>query len=106
VRGANGLDQTTILQQAAPGVSPDVFIDVLAGQLGLDGDLEEAGEVEVNGRSWSLFEGILQGLPVDIGLAAEDGNTFVVLLISNADERDGLYEAVFLPAMDALDIAE
>ncbi|MCP5099558.1 MAG: alpha/beta hydrolase, partial [Chloroflexi bacterium] len=107
LRGANGLDQTTLLQQAAPGVPPDLFVGVLADQLGLDGELEETGTVvDVNGRSWTSHAGVLQGLPVDIALTETDGITFVVLLITNPEDRDGLFETVFLPALDAITLAE
>ncbi len=105
-RGANGLDQTIILQQAAPGVTPELFIDALAGQLGLDSALEEVEDLEVNGRSWSLYAGLLQGLPVDIALAEDGGTTIVVLMITNPDERDGLFDTVLLPALEAVEVVE
>lgn len=108
VRGDNGLDQTAVLQQGAPGIPADTFLEVFTAQLELDADVENVGRYEdENGRSWELYESTLQGLPVNISLTSTDEVTFVVLLIANnKDEQDVLYKGVFLPAMDAISVGE
>lgn len=100
------LDQTALLQQAAPGVSAEQFLDVLAEQLGLEERPElatthQAGERD---RMWDLYEAEAQGALVDIGLAQVTGVTYVVVLFSHADERETLYETVFLPALAAIEV--
>ncbi|MCA9925860.1 MAG: alpha/beta hydrolase, partial [Anaerolineales bacterium] len=94
VRGENGLDQTAVLQQGAPGVPADSFLELFTAQLGLDSDVENVGSYEdVNGRSWDLYASTLQGLPVNISLTESDEATFVILLIANnEDEQAALYE--------------
>jgi hypothetical protein len=71
-------------------------------QLGLDEAPSSTGEREANGLTWTLYELHVQTVSVDIALAESDGLVLIVLLQSAQDERDGLYEAVYLPAIDAL----
>ena len=104
LRGENGLDQTAVLQQGAPGIPADSFLELFTSQLGLDSDAEAVGEyVDGNGRNWTLYKSTLQGLPIDLGLVSTDEATFVVLLIANNEnEQPALYDGVFLPALDAI----
>ena len=108
LRGENGLDQTAVLQQGAPGIPADTFLELFTSQLGLDSDAEEVGAYgDENGRSWTLYESTLQSLPINFGVTSNDGTTFVVLLIANNEnEQPALYEGVFLPAMDAISVSE
>jgi hypothetical protein len=100
-RGSSGLDVATLIEQAAPGSTGD-WLGVLTAQLGLDEQPESTGEREANDRTWTLYAVEVQGLSVDIALAESDGLVFIILLQSAQDERDGLYEAVYLPVIDAL----
>ena len=100
-RGSSGLDVATLIEQAAPGSTQD-WLEVLAAQLGLDDLPESTGEREANGLTWTLYTVEVQGLSVDIALAESDGLVLIILLQSSMDERDALYEAAFLPAIDAL----
>ncbi len=52
--------------------------------------------------TWSLYTFEAQGLPRDLALAESEGLTLIVILRSPTDERDALYETVFLPIVDAL----
>lgn len=106
-RGQDGLDQTTLLQQAAPGISADLFLSLFTEQLGLTETpaLLETIEDE-QGRSWSVYRSDLQGLPVDLVLTEAEGVTFVVMLVSDSLERDFLFENVVVPALSALTISE
>ena len=100
-RMATGLDQTTIVQQAAPGLnSPELVIGLFASQLGFDGEPESNGTVDRGGRTWSLYRGTIDGFAADVALGPGD-LMGIVVLVSNADERDALFEEVMLPALDA-----
>ncbi len=100
-RMATGLDQTAIVQQAAPGLgNPDIVINLFASQLGFDDTAEPNGTVEAGGRTWSLYRGTIDGFAADVALGPGD-LTGIVVLVANPDERDGLYEDVLLPALEA-----
>jgi hypothetical protein len=100
-RGSSGLDVTTLIMQAAPGRAEDLLV-TLTGQLGLDETPASAGEREANSLTWTLYDTIVQGISVDFALTESEGSALIVLLQSALDERDALYETVFLPAVDAL----
>ncbi len=108
MRGANGLDQTAVLQQGASGIPADSFLEAFTSQMGLDSEVENSGTYEdENGRSWDLYKSTLQGLPVNIGLSGTNEATFIILLITNnEDEQAILHEGIFLPAMDAISIGK
>ncbi len=103
-RGATALDQTVIIQQAAPpGLGIEGLLSVLTQQLGLDETPGQSGEYEdVNGRTWSLFSSEVQGFPLNLGFYEDDDGLFLVIMISEGNETDALYDAVFVPAMDAI----
>jgi pimeloyl-ACP methyl ester carboxylesterase len=103
-RGSSALDQTVIIQQATPpGVGADVFLNLLGGQLGLEETPVQSGEfVDVNGRTWALYDADFQGFPLNIGFLEDDAGLLIVILISESNETEMLYDAVFTPAMDAL----
>jgi hypothetical protein len=96
------LDQTFILQQAVPGMRGEQFLALLASQLGLDESPTSTGVYEAENHTWTLYETALQGLPADIALAEDGDYTYVVLLVTPAEERNALYTAVFLPVLEAL----
>ena len=104
-RGSSGLDVATLIEQSAHG-SADNLLATLSSQLGLDELPASIGEREANGVTWTLYTAEVQGISVDIALAESDGLVFIVLLQSSMDERDALYEAVYLPAIDALVLIE
>jgi hypothetical protein len=100
-RMATGLDQTTIVQQAAPGLNnPELVIGLFAAQLGFDGDPEPNGTVDSGGRTWTLYRGTIDGFAADVALGPGD-LTGIVVLVSNIDERDALFADVMLPALEA-----
>ena len=106
-RGNSGLDQTVIVQQAAPGIDPEQLLGVLASQLGWASTPESSDSYEDgNGRSWTLYAADVQGFPVNVAFAEEDGVTLLVLLITAADEEAALFDAVFMPALEALTVQE
>jgi pimeloyl-ACP methyl ester carboxylesterase len=103
-RGATALDQTVLIQQAAPpGLGVEGLLGVLTQQLGLDETPGQSGEYEdANGRTWSLYSSEFQGFPINLGFYEDDNGLFIIIMISEGDETDALYDAVFVPAMDAI----
>ncbi len=103
-RGATALDQTVLIQQAAPpGLGVEGLLGVLTSQLGLDEAPGQSGEyVDGNGRTWALYSSEFQGFPINMGFFEDDNGLFIVILISQGDETETLYDAVFVPAMDAI----
>ena len=71
-------------------------------QLGLDETRESLGECKAIGLTWSFDSAEVQGMSVDFAMAQSGDTAFVVLLQSTVNGRDTLYEAVFLPAIEAL----
>jgi pimeloyl-ACP methyl ester carboxylesterase len=106
-RGNSGLDQTVIVQQAAPGMSAVVLLGVLGSQLGWESAPESADSYEDgNGRSWALYAVDVQGFPANIAFAEEEGVTLLVLFITSSEEEEMLFNEVFLPVLDALTVTE
>lgn len=103
-RQRTALDQTALLQQAAPGIDPEQFLTLLGDQLGLEGELVVDSTREAGGKTWTLYATEAQGALVDIAIAEEEGVTYVVLLFSHRAERMTLYESVFLPALAAIEV--
>jgi pimeloyl-ACP methyl ester carboxylesterase len=100
-RASSGLDVATVIQQSGDGSAANLLA-TLSAQLGLDELPESVGEREANGLTWTLYAVEVQTLSVDFALTEGGGMVFIVLLQSAMDERDALYEAVYLPAIDAL----
>jgi len=103
-RQETGLDQTVILQQVAPGAVAEQLLELLSEQLGLEETPESAQDVDAGGHAWTLYEAESQGSPVDIALAEDGAFTYVVLLVSDRSERSYLYENVFRPALEAIQV--
>jgi hypothetical protein len=100
-RGLTALDPTTLVQDAVP-MTADELLDLLAMQLGLDPELESVASVESDNLVWGLYSFEYQSYRADLGLAEDSDKAYFVLLISPPDERDELYETVFLPVVNAL----
>jgi pimeloyl-ACP methyl ester carboxylesterase len=100
-RGASATDVTALIEQAA-AMSASDLLALLTQQLALGAAPESVAQREANGLAWSLYAVQVQGLSVDIALAESAGKGMVVLLQTDPKEHDGLYQAVFLPAVDAL----
>jgi pimeloyl-ACP methyl ester carboxylesterase len=100
-RGQSALDPTTLVQDATDA-SKDELFNVLSSQLGFDPSMESVGTAEVGNFTWDFYEFQVQAYPVDLALAEEGGRSYFVLLVSPEDERDALYQKVFLPVVQAL----
>ncbi|MGD9099869.1 MAG: alpha/beta hydrolase, partial [Anaerolineae bacterium] len=98
------LDPTQVGAQGAP-VSAEVWVQWLADEFqytGLDETPQLAGERQANDFTWQLYVSTFKGNPVDIALAETQARTLLVVLLSTEYEHDAMYEAIYLPMMDAL----
>jgi pimeloyl-ACP methyl ester carboxylesterase len=98
------IDQTALMQQAGP-IQPSMFLNLMKNQLaqsGIQTDFAETGARAANGLTWKLYAATVSIAGVDIAIAQGDTLTYFVLLQSPIGDRDVLYAAVFLPAVDAL----
>jgi len=100
-RAESALDAATLLMQAGPFAAEDL-VSLLSLQLGLDEEPESTGEREANGLTWMIYSFEFRGLAMDIAVAEGERIALMVLLQSDPDERDALYDSVFLPTVDAL----
>jgi pimeloyl-ACP methyl ester carboxylesterase len=104
-RAASALDPTQLGIQSAH-VTTAVWLHWLAKQyryIGFDdGQVPQfVGERQANGLTWGLHAAEFEGNPVDLALAEADGLTLLVVLLSVRSEHDAVYEALFLPVVDA-----
>jgi hypothetical protein len=90
-----------LIEQAAPGTASDLLAGLLA-RLGVDDAPAIMEEYEAEDLSWALFSVEVQIVAVDIALAESGDQVLVIVLQSTPDEREALYESVYLPAIDAL----
>jgi pimeloyl-ACP methyl ester carboxylesterase/predicted small lipoprotein YifL len=100
-RARSATDTAVLIAQAAP-MSAEDLLDLLTAQLGLGETPEGIDEREVNGLTWTLYAIEVQGLSIDLALAESNGQGLLVMLQSEPGEHEILYEAVFLPVVDAL----
>ena len=100
-RGSSGLDIVSMFQQSADG-SADHLLASLSTQLRLDEIPESTGQREANGLTWTLYHVEVQNISVDFALTEGGGLALIILLQSPPDEREALYEQVYLPAVDNL----
>jgi hypothetical protein len=91
-----------VLQLSVEPVTVDDLLGLVAQNYGLEQRPQRTTERQADELTWSLYAFQVQGVPRDLALAQSEGVTLLVLMRSAAGERDALYEAVFLPAVDAL----
>jgi pimeloyl-ACP methyl ester carboxylesterase len=101
VRGSSAVDQTALVYDVVP-MSAGELRGIIAQQFGLAEIPESSDEREANGLTWTLYKAEAQGYPIDFALTEHQDTAWVILLVSEADEHDMLYAAVFLPAIEAM----
>ncbi len=100
-RASSAVDMAVLLLDVVP-MSAEDFLDIVTEQYGLAERPESTGAREANDLTWSLYTFQVQGVSRDLALAESEGLTLIVILRSAPNESDVLYEAVFLPAVEAL----
>lgn len=105
-RGASATDFTSLIIQAAPGMSADQLSNVLLGQLGIDALPDSTGTLETDAFTWTLYEIPVEqmglSIAVDLALAENDSGTTLVLLQTTDDEHTALHESIFVPVVESL----
>jgi pimeloyl-ACP methyl ester carboxylesterase len=105
VRGSTALDPVA-MQLATEPVGLEEMLGLVVQSYGLESSPENTGERQANNLTWLLYEFEIQGVLRYLGLAEDNSTTLVVILRTSADEREVLYDTVFLPVMDGLTLAE
>jgi pimeloyl-ACP methyl ester carboxylesterase len=98
-RGSSATDVVALIEQAAAMTASDL-LSMLSQQLGTVPS--GAGQREANGLVWGLYTAEVQGLSIDLALAESAGKAMVVLMQCYPQERDALYDTLYLPVVDAL----
>jgi len=98
VRQRNILDWTYFMLDAYPA-SKDEMGGNLAAELGMDYSSQLVEVLQLGMLTWDRYHFNLEGSVFDLALAEENGLTYQVILISDATERDQLYEELFLVAL-------
>ncbi len=105
-RGEGMGDLTSLIQQAAPGMTADALAAALLPSLGLSALPEPSGTLETAAYTWTLYDIAvdLQGMRINVALAVAEDDAGVTLVLLQALEADfaPLYDAVYLPAVEAL----
>lgn len=102
----SGGGMIVLVQQSAP-MPITQLQSLLLGQLGLQQFPESVGKRVTAALDWDLYEVRIE-LPtgstvaVDLALAQVGNVSYVVLLQADAGDAPALYEALFLPVVDAL----
>lgn len=98
-------DPTLIAQQTA-AIKPDALWTAILPQFGLKEVPASTGTHQGKALLWMLysFENSFQGQQISfvVGLAEQDGKTYIVLLQALPDEVAALTKSVFEPLIDAL----
>lgn len=98
-RASSAVDPAGLVHDVVP-VDAETLLAAIVQQLGLDANPESAGQRQANDLTWTLYSVEVGGIAVDLALAEHGDITLLVVLQVPANERDALYDAVFLPAID------
>lgn len=105
-RGQSSLDQTALLQFASPNATSAQFASAILPQLGVTATPKSTGDYKTPALTWKLYQtdSTVQGQNLSVAWATADQNGigYLVLMVTNPNEMEGLHKAVFLPVLDAL----
>ena len=99
-RASSAVD-LAVLQLAVVPLSAAELPAAMAENYGLDEPLESTGERDANGLAWVLYSFEVAGVIRDLAAAGDGEVSYLVVVRSTPDERDVLFEAVFLPIIGA-----
>jgi pimeloyl-ACP methyl ester carboxylesterase len=100
----SGQPQALIAQQGVISTL-DQIVPALLQQLGLAELPEPTGLITANELDWVIYESngpTGTTIVVDFALSTKGASVYLIILQSDAAERDALREAVFIPAVEAL----
>ena len=105
-RSNTGVDQTVLLVQALSGGGfADLLVDSYAVQFTSDGVLDRLEDVTIGERTWSRYSARSLGMQVEVAVYRGDATTIAVVLLADPRESDALFELVFVPALDSVELA-
>jgi len=97
-------DSTALVHMAAP-LPANSLISLLESQFASTDHkvkFEKTGTRSANGTSWDLYSAQISIAQIDLAVGTKDGTTYLVMMQSLLNDHPVLYDAVFLPAVDAL----
>ncbi len=103
-RQASPLDQTSLAFVSAPGVDAQTFLTLILGQFGITEIPAVVDTVETELTTWSVYTVEVQAQSITIAVGEEGGFTILAMFVSSAEEADTLYEIIFLPILDAIEL--
>jgi hypothetical protein len=106
-RNNSPLDITQIVVIHTTFLDSGMFLDSLSSKLygyeGFDGPPILTGTRKANALEWSLYETTSFGRPVELAMAdGSDGGAVIVLLFCHGDEKEALYNTLYLPIIDSV----
>ena len=101
VRGSSALDQAALQVAVVPFGVAEVPA-AMAQNYGLSEPLELTGHREANGLTWMLYSFDVQGAHRELAAAGDGEVSYILVVRSAPDEREGIYASVFSPMVDAL----
>ena len=108
VRQATPSDPTAIMQQAAPEATAAQLAAFILPRLGLEDLPAREAQREGAALTWDLYTLAVAAqeatLNIGVALAETEQAAYLILLQATPDEYAALHEAVFLPAVDALEL--
>jgi pimeloyl-ACP methyl ester carboxylesterase len=100
-RASSTLDMAALQLALVPNIEVQALLAEIAQGYGLAEMPAPTGERRANGLTWSLYTFEAQGVPRDLAVAESQAGILVLVVRSAVNERDTLYEMVFLPMVDA-----
>lgn len=101
-RAETALDPTYFVLEASDSSADELFAN-LVGQLGLDPAPAPVSRVEVGSFTWDFY-GFERpgGNLADLAIAGAGRKAYFVYMVSKPDERQDLFNQLFLPAVEAM----
>lgn len=105
LRGASAVDPTSLILQAAPGLSAEQLGGALLPNLSLTELPEPVERIETDALAWDIYRievsALGQTIVVDLALAESDNTAYLVVLQAPGSDYETLHEQVFLPVVEA-----
>ena len=101
MRGSSALDLTYFVLEASTKTASELLA-VLAGQLEFEPEDKHIAASEVGRFTWDFYAFERRAHPADLALTEDGGKSYFVFMVSAPEERDALYETLFLPALNAV----
>jgi pimeloyl-ACP methyl ester carboxylesterase len=100
--GRSSVGDVAISQLSLPGFGLEESLDLILTQLQVTLPDDPLETRQANDFIWAIYRFELQGLVFYMAAAEQDNTTYLILIQAPSSEIDGLYEELFLPAIDAL----